>query len=145
MQGLMKYILLVLLTVFSFSCDNFNRDLFSSEQNDDVPDMNDEPVIPDENTMPDETQLPDETNDPDQIIETPDTFVRPDENETPDESANVVYEVTSSCRWCGRCAIACSVNAISNVGGKAVIDPEKCTGCGDCVSRCPRGAIRKKE
>jgi ferredoxin len=29
------------------------------------------------------------------------------------------------------------------VGGVAVIDPKKCTGCGDCVGYCRYGAIEK--
>lgn len=142
----MRYFL-ILAIVFIVSCDNFNRDDFSmvipdnSEKNDDFSD----PDISDELSDPDIIQFPDESEIPDETIEPPDTNTQPDMNETPDEISYDVYEVTSDCRWCGRCVTACSVNAISNVGGKAVIDPAKCTGCGDCVYRCPRGAIRKKE
>ncbi len=27
----------------------------------------------------------------------------------------------------------------------AIVDPEKCTGCGDCVEECPTDAIELKE
>ncbi|MCP4872538.1 MAG: 4Fe-4S dicluster domain-containing protein [Proteobacteria bacterium] len=45
---------------------------------------------------------------------------------------------------CGACVGACSVQAISQVNWKPVIDPQVCNGCGLCVPACPvwDGAIR---
>lgn len=65
------------------------------------------------------------------------------------------------CIKCGRCAAACSYNAIitqerpcaaacgmdaihSDSQGKAVIDYEKCVSCGMCLVNCPFGAISDK-
>lgn len=50
-----------------------------------------------------------------------------------------VFENT--CISCGLCVDACPQDAMSLVGGKAVIDLEKCTACGECVSVCPVSAI----
>ncbi len=58
--------------------------------------------------------------------------------------------VVKDCRACGRCPSEnnCPSGAISRgAGGRIVIDPEKCSGCGDCVSgsgkpaACPFGRI----
>ncbi len=65
------------------------------------------------------------------------------------------------CIKCGRCADACSYNAIiiqerpcaascgmdaihSDENGKADIDYEKCVSCGQCLVNCPFGAISDK-
>ena len=65
------------------------------------------------------------------------------------------------CIKCGRCATACSYNAIivqerpcaaacgmnaihSDENGKADIDYEKCVSCGQCLVNCPFGAIADK-
>ncbi|HDG68639.1 MAG TPA: 4Fe-4S dicluster domain-containing protein, partial [candidate division Zixibacteria bacterium] len=40
---------------------------------------------------------------------------------------------------------ACPTDAITIVGGKAIIDPEKCIGCGECAKVCPTGAISSYE
>lgn len=46
------------------------------------------------------------------------------------------------CLGLGTCAKSCSFNAIKiNENGVAIIDPELCTGCGNCVDVCPRGLI----
>ncbi len=39
------------------------------------------------------------------------------------------------------CIDACPVEAISNEGGKVLIDAESCIGCEACVSECPFNAI----
>ena len=65
------------------------------------------------------------------------------------------------CIKCGKCAKACSYNAIihlqrpcqaacgmdaigSDENGKAVIDQDKCVSCGQCLVSCPFGAIVDK-
>jgi uncharacterized protein len=47
---------------------------------------------------------------------------------------------SSRCRQCKLCQTRCAVDALS-IGNKSYIDPEKCVGCGACVSICPHKAI----
>jgi NAD-dependent dihydropyrimidine dehydrogenase PreA subunit len=61
------------------------------------------------------------------------------------------YKVsTRECISCRLCPSKCPVGAISMVGGKAVIDQDKCTECGICregidtFRGCPVGAIKDK-
>lgn len=53
-----------------------------------------------------------------------------------------VYRVKGGCTLCVMCYYVCPVRAISmrpNVS--AVIDEEKCTGCGKCMNNCQAEAI----
>lgn len=44
------------------------------------------------------------------------------------------------CLGLADCAVACTFDAIEmNATGLPLVDPEKCTACGDCVSACPLG------
>lgn len=45
------------------------------------------------------------------------------------------------CLGYGTCAKACKFGAIQIVDGIAVIDEEKCTGCGMCKKVCPKNVI----
>ncbi len=45
------------------------------------------------------------------------------------------------CLGLGSCAKACSFNAISIKNGVAIVDEEKCEGCGVCISKCPKNII----
>ncbi len=45
------------------------------------------------------------------------------------------------CIGCGACVSACPVEAISLVDDKAVVDEEECISCGACVDECPVEAI----
>lgn len=45
------------------------------------------------------------------------------------------------CMGLGTCVKACKFGAISVVDGIAVVDDEKCTGCGSCASVCPKKVI----
>ena len=45
------------------------------------------------------------------------------------------------CEGCGACVDACPSEAIKMVDNKAVIDPDNCTDCGACVDACPTSAI----
>lgn len=53
----------------------------------------------------------------------------------------MVYVDIEKCAGCGVCAEACSVGAISLVGGTAKVDQEKCTDCEACVEVCPNRAM----
>jgi len=44
------------------------------------------------------------------------------------------------CTGCGICVGFCPAQAIS-VGDNATIDVTTCTGCGECVEVCPNAAI----
>lgn len=59
-------------------------------------------------------------------------------------SAGYIAEVSDDCNGCGVCAEnTCHFKAISmdEEGQKAVINLEKCMGCGVCEDACPIGAI----
>jgi len=45
------------------------------------------------------------------------------------------------CLGDGDCKAACLFDAIRMAEGLPVIDPEKCTACGNCVTACPRNII----
>ncbi len=45
------------------------------------------------------------------------------------------------CLGFGTCVSACQYDAIHIVDGRAVVDPERCTGCLACARACPRGVI----
>ncbi len=48
----------------------------------------------------------------------------------------------ASCTGCGDCASVCPVGAVELVDGKSHIDPYKCIGCGFCHGVCGYDAIR---
>lgn len=47
------------------------------------------------------------------------------------------------CIGCTKCVKECKYDAIKVENFLARIDPEKCTGCGECLLVCPRGCITK--
>ena len=46
-----------------------------------------------------------------------------------------------SCIACGMCERTCTKDAIKVINNIAVMDFEKCNGCGECASKCPRKCI----
>lgn len=56
------------------------------------------------------------------------------------------YRVAGGCAVCMTCIYECPVQAITLIPDvSAVIDPEKCIGCGSCFANCQPGAIVKEE
>jgi len=53
----------------------------------------------------------------------------------------MAYVITDDCTNCGACDDSCPVNAISEQGGKRVIDADTCIDCGACEDTCPVSAI----
>jgi len=55
-----------------------------------------------------------------------------------------IYEVSRGCTRCLMCYYECPVKAITIIPDKtAVIDKDKCTGCGKCARNCASEAIVK--
>lgn len=48
----------------------------------------------------------------------------------------------NGCMGFGTCVKACQFDAIHVINGVAVVDREKCVGCGKCASVCPNGLIQ---
>lgn len=46
-----------------------------------------------------------------------------------------------ACTLCGQCASFCLFNALALVGGRVLVFPELCHGCGGCMRICPNMAI----
>ena len=49
------------------------------------------------------------------------------------------------CEGCEDCVDMCPVEAISMVDGKAVVDAEECTECQACIDPCPNDAITMED
>jgi len=48
---------------------------------------------------------------------------------------------SSACIGCKKCERTCQHDAIHVINGVAVVDNDKCTGCGECVEGCPCNCI----
>ncbi len=61
------------------------------------------------------------------------------------QACNTFYQGRKSCsKGClgyGDCLDVCKFGAIKVENGVAVIDPERCTGCGVCITKCPNNLI----
>jgi NAD-dependent dihydropyrimidine dehydrogenase PreA subunit len=47
-----------------------------------------------------------------------------------------------TCSGCGTCVTRCQMDAVHLVDEKSVIDRERCIGCGLCISTCPTESLR---
>lgn len=58
------------------------------------------------------------------------------------DAAKIAMKVCqNSCIGCKKCEKVCRFDAIHVVDGHAVLDTDKCKGCGLCAKECPRGCI----
>lgn len=57
----------------------------------------------------------------------------------------MAFVIGPDCVMCGTCVENCPAEAISEVEGKFVIDPEKCVSCGTCAENCPTKSIKNDE
>jgi len=48
---------------------------------------------------------------------------------------------SEKCTGCGECVEACPCDAIAMQDEKAVVNSDECTDCGACVDACPSEAI----
>jgi len=53
----------------------------------------------------------------------------------------MAHVVNENCIGCFACMDECPQGAISDVSGKAFINPDLCIDCGACVDVCPSDAI----
>ncbi len=52
----------------------------------------------------------------------------------------MAYTITEECILCDACLPECPEDAITAGDPVYIIDPEKCTDCGDCAEVCPTEA-----
>lgn len=61
-----------------------------------------------------------------------------------DKGAMARKNCTAACIACKKCETVCSVGAIKVENNLAVIDPDKCVDCGECIATCPVKCIVQK-
>lgn len=58
------------------------------------------------------------------------------------QSSVMPFVKVDKCTMCKACIAVCGAAAIKPQGKSVRIDKTICTGCGECIQRCPEGAIR---
>jgi MinD superfamily P-loop ATPase len=78
-------------------------------------------------------------------------FINPEIKETEPVYIPVPEVDETKCTFCGKCQKVCAYNAIAVIkptkedrtGGKVLVFPELCHGCGSCFYFCPKDAIKE--
>ncbi len=70
-------------------------------------------------------------------------FLNPELNQFQTVNLPIPAVDESRCEGCARCAEVCQYHAIVVIGGKVLVFPELCHGCGSCTLQCPEGAIEE--
>ena len=73
----------------------------------------------------------------------PNSCIKPSLNDFGVEGHKIPVFDADQCRKCKVCAIDkyCPIKIVKMIDGMPYIDPEKCITCGNCVGKCPFGAI----
>lgn len=73
----------------------------------------------------------------------PNNCMKPELNDIGVIGQRIFTPDAEKCRGCKKCAVelACPMKAPKLVGGKIVIDAERCNSCGRCIGKCPFGAF----
>ncbi len=58
-----------------------------------------------------------------------------------DKGKDVIAACKVGCIGCKMCQKVCEANAVTVEDNLAYIDPEKCSNCGACAAKCPKGII----
>ena len=76
----------------------------------------------------------------------PNSCMKPSLNDVGIEGCKSFEFNAELCHGCKKCAVAenCPMKAVSIKDGKAMIDSDKCIGCGVCVGKCPFSAVPKE-
>lgn len=59
-------------------------------------------------------------------------------------SMQMAYKISDGCTNCASCESECPVSAISESGGRRVIDADACISCGACAGVCPVEVISEE-
>lgn len=68
-------------------------------------------------------------------------FIQPDLDQFEDVNMLIPSVDPETCTGCGQCAEVCQFHAIVVIGGQTLVFPEMCHGCGSCTLICPEEAI----
>jgi len=79
----------------------------------------------------------------DGVVEAPNAhiFLRPELDQEKPVTLPIPKVNTDLCKICGHCATVCQFHAIVVLGGKTLVFPQLCHGCGSCRLQCPEDAI----
>ena len=81
----------------------------------------------------------------DALIESPETVAYPyGPLDLPQGYRGAIVIDPDKCTLCGDCVRACAFHALAKVGGQILLFPQLCHGCGNCSLICPEKAITEK-